>query len=93
MGCFVFRTETKQRPLSRFQAGRQRNRGSFLGNEERSFSFPKTPDRLWEPQTSYTVTTMGRVVTPSRVEAKNEWLYSFTPACTEKLLLLQREFK
>jgi hypothetical protein len=39
--------------------------GSFLGREERSFSFHKSPDRLWEHETTYIVTTMGRgVVSP-----------------------------
>jgi hypothetical protein len=43
-------------------------------------------------QTSYAVTTVGGITSFS-VEVKNEWRYSFTPACTEKFLLMQREFK
>ena len=43
MGCFVIRREVKQLPLSGFEAGHQRNRGSFLGRGKTSFSFPKLP--------------------------------------------------
>jgi hypothetical protein len=46
-GLFCNPNRNEATSVSRFEAGRQRNRGSFLGGGKTSFSFPKPPDRLW----------------------------------------------